>query len=160
MSKKKEILTLEEAKKDFKKGFITVLIILAVITGVAFVINVAIGLLAAIGSLILFVVLFFSEKVKLKRNFCPDCHTKYNYETDVRWSVVSSERVKHQPTSSRSSNVSLTDEVKSLVSCECICRGCGKTTSFEKNVTTSKYYTDGSAKHTNLREYMRGYFKL
>lgn len=160
MSKENQVITLEKAKKNFKKACILSIIIYVVITALAFIILGGGGVIFAVGLPILFAMLFISEKKKIKRNFCPDCQAKYDFEADIHWSVIQSERVTRSSSSSSSRTASLIAEDKSLVRCECVCPNCGKVTEFNEKVTTCKYYSDGNIQRTNLRECMRGYFKL
>ena len=156
----KKIETLADAKKKLKSEAIISAIIYAVIAVLAFIFLGVLGIFVVVALLVLLGYIILSEKKKIKRNFCPDCSTKYDYETDVRWSVTNSRHITRQSSSSHSNTASLRAEDKALVHCECVCRGCGKVTEFHKNITICKYYSDGSTQRTNLREYMRRYFKL
>lgn len=160
MSKEVQPITLEQAKKKLKTAIIVGIIGYVVITALACVLAGVGGVLIGLGFFILLLIFIFSEKKKIKRNFCPDCHLKYNYETDIEWNVISSQRVSRQPSSNRSNNATVIAEDKALVRCECVCRNCGKTTGFSKKVTVCQYYSNGNVEKTNLREYMRRYFKL
>ena len=156
----KKIETLADANKKLKSAAIIGGIVYAVIAVLSFIFLGGLGIFVTVALLVLFGCIILSEKNNIKRNFCPECSTKYDYETDVRWSVTNSRHITREPSSSRSNNASLLAEDKALVHCECVCRGCGKVTEFQKNITICKYYSDGREEHTNLREYMRGYFKL
>lgn len=156
----KKIETLADAKKKFKFEVIISVIIYAVIAVLALVLLGVFGIFVTVALLVLLGYIILSEKKRIKRNFCPDCSTKYDYETDVRWSVTNSQRITRRPSSSHSNTPSLLAEDKALVHCECVCHSCGKVTEFRKNITISKYYSDGSQQHTNLREYMRRDFTL
>lgn len=91
------------------------------------------------------VYIYFSYKKAIKRSFCRDCGTKYDFNNDITWEEV--ERVEKD--SKEISKVEFT----------CKCPNCGKTQEFSYNFMVSFYdKSKGRWIEKNLETMARKYF--
>lgn len=97
--------------------------------------------------IIISLIVWLSERTRIKHNFCPDCGQKYNYDTDVSWEI---EVV-----------VNSNNREKSEILFECICGNCNKTFEFREKFTTAQYVEKtGTVERYNIKNKARNYFKM
>ena len=100
--------------------------------------------------------IYKGENERIKRSFCPNCETKYDYEDDVSWEVTQ-ENVSYPKSNSSSSNDVYARRTAVLeFSCECSC--CGHVTGFSKNFEIAVQYNNGNIREKNIRTEARKYF--
>ena len=133
--------------------------------GMAIVAGGLLCLLSAMLGLIIFVLLtgvfgylFITMRKQNKRNFCPKCDTRFDYERDVAWTVTGTETKHHNP--SNSNQKSLVSEKVAAVSFTCTCSQCGEKKQFVKKFTIAKKYNDGTLEQKNIEELVANYFKI
>ena len=104
--------------------------------------------------------LYFQEKQKVKRNFCPKCGKRVDYENDVEWAVIETDEKSYNPSSGNSSSRKMTEKEISTVEFTCTCAECGEETTFTKKFVTAITYDDGTVKEHNVTTLAKKYFQL
>ena len=137
----------KKAMKSELRFMIIVAIVLAVsailIGGVM--VNFGFGILSALGLECVLGYFSIRRLMGVKRSFCKECGTKYNYERDISWEIESEEEKENK--------------VVDNIEVECTCPKCGATNNFTVTQTVAKLDTKtGQLKKFNISNLMRNYF--
>ena len=119
--------TLTQLEIAIKKGKRKLWISRLVILGISLIFMFILPEVAGIGFLIfLFYMIMGPFWIKeLKRGYCTNCGSKFDYQNDIEWEVVE--------------EISEENSVKALVEFSCNCANCGSTQTFTKKFTVASY---------------------
>ena len=156
---KEDVKTLDQAKSKAKAFFWIACIPGLVIAVVFMFLSIILGILFAIASFGLAGFLYFTELQKAKRNFCPECGAKYNYETDIAWEITEENIVDVKP-NPNASGKQICGKRKDTYRFECTCSSCGHVREFNTTFQTGVAYTDGSVKLDNRETIAKNYFRV
>lgn len=151
--------TLEEAKQKTKSTCILTGIIFGVFAVLFCLLHILLGLIWAVAAVGILAFLKFKWNQKNKRNFCPDCGARYDYEKCIAWQVSDVER----KTMNRNPNAQGKQAIKKDVATvifTCTCEECGSQRQFSNKYDITIWYDDGSRQDVNLQNAAKNYFKL
>lgn len=155
----KEPQTLAEAKKKTIVTCIVSGLAYAIVCVLFFIISPWLGGILLIPAPFLIAYVYYLCNQKSKRNFCPKCGAKFDYEKDVSWNVTNYEEKSYTP-QSNSNSKKIVEKRFETVCFDCKCAKCGEVTSFEKKFTTAVCYDDGSVQVKSAETQAKEYFKL
>lgn len=151
--------TLEEAKQKTKNFFILVGGIALVLSVLACLLHIFFGIIMAIGCAGIFGFLYLKENQKNKRNFCPDCGARIDYESGVAWEVTGYEDKDITPGSNSSGKQIISKRI-ATVEFTCTCGECGVSKTFTEKYDAVIWYNDGTHKKNNIESMAANYFKI
>lgn len=151
--------TLAEAKKKTIVTCILAGLVYAIVCVPFFIISPLFGVILLIPAPFLVAYLYYQYNQKSKRNFCPKCGAKFDYEKDISWNVTNSEEKSYTP-QSNSNSKKIVEKTFETVCFDCRCAKCGEVTTFNKKFTTAVCYDDGSVQEKSVETQAKEYFKL
>ena len=151
--------TLEEAKQKTKSTCILVGIVFGIFAVLFCLLHILLGVIWALAAVGILAFLKFKWDQKSKRNFCPDCGARYDYEKCVAWEVSNVERKTLNTNSNAQSKQAIKKDV-ATVNFTCTCEQCGSQRQFSDKYDITIWYDDGSRKDVNLQNAAKSYFKL
>ena len=151
--------TLEEAKQKTESTCILAGIVFGVFAVLFCLLHILLGLLWAVAAVGILAFLKFKWEQKNKRNFCPDCGARYDYERCIAWEVSDVER-KTMNTNPNAQGKQVIQKDVATVNFTCTCEKCGNERQFSNKYDITIWYDDGSRKDVNLQTAAKNYFKL
>ena len=144
--------TKEKALSENKRNLIVLEIIgiAALILGLILGLTISIfilyfGLVFGVAAMLIAPYVYFNEKKRINRSYCPNCATNYDYQNNISWEVASTEENEKN--------------VKAIVDFECTCSKCGNTVNFSEKFVIASYNNE---KHRwekyNISNLARKYF--
>ena len=152
--------TMDEAKKKTKNLCIMVAVIFGVFVVLFSLLSIVVGLLWAVVAAGIIAYLYFVWTTQNKRNFCPACGTKYDYERCVAWQVSDVEIKEVNSNSNSSQGKQVIGKKMATVEFTCTCENCGDEREFTKRYEIATLYSDGTLKEYNIANMAKNYFKL
>lgn len=151
--------TLEEAKQKTKNFFILIGAITAVFSILCCFLHILFGVIVAVGSAGFLLFLYSKENQKNKRNFCPNCGVRIDYENGVEWGVTGYEDKEYTP-NANSNNKQVIKKRIATVEFTCTCTECGETKSFTQKYDAIVWYDNNTKKENNIETMAKNYFKI
>lgn len=151
--------TLEEAKEKTKATTLLVAIIFAVFVVLFCLLHIILGLLWAVASVVIIMCMRLKWNQKNKRNFCPNCGEKFDYDRCVSWEISNVER-KHLTPNQNASGKQVVQKDVATVVFTCTCQSCGTEKEFSQKHDVTVWYDNGTYKEIDLNNVARQYFKL
>ncbi|MBQ9784330.1 MAG: hypothetical protein IJW29_02400 [Clostridia bacterium] len=151
--------TLDEAKKKTKYFFILVGAIGLVFSVLAALLHIFFGIIMLVGCAGIFGFLYMKENQKNKRNFCPDCGARIDYENGVEWEVTKYDEKDYTPNANAKGKQVISKRI-ATVEFTCTCTECGAVKTFTQNYDAIVWYDDGTHKKNNIEAMAKNYFKI